>query len=116
MLHGSYFADKLGVDIRDWMFKRVHQEDPDSRLFVNDFDVLANGIYTQVFVNYLSARGRVAPTDDRAISPLRGATLEHFWKTKPFKIQNNKYTQETATRDGCGTNNYINQRRNIPEL
>ena len=48
MLHGSYFADKLRPRIRDWMYKTVHKEDPNSKLFVNDFDVAANGIYTQV--------------------------------------------------------------------
>ena len=48
MLHGAYFADKLRPKIRDWMFRAVYKEDPNSRLFVNDFDVIANGIYTQV--------------------------------------------------------------------
>ena len=48
MLHGTFFADKLGPEIRDWMYKTVHDEDPSSKLFLNDFDVVANGIYTQV--------------------------------------------------------------------
>ncbi len=48
MLHGSYFADKLGPNIRDWMYKTVHEEDKKSRLFLNDFDVVANSFFTQV--------------------------------------------------------------------
>lgn len=48
MLHGSYFADRQGADIRDWMYKAAAQTDPDVDLFVNDFDVVENGQLTQV--------------------------------------------------------------------
>ena len=48
MVHGAYFAEKLGPEIRDWMYKTVREKDPNSKLFMNDFDVVANGIYTQV--------------------------------------------------------------------
>eukprot|EP00112_Aurelia_sp_Birch-Aquarium-sp1_P016710 Seg381.27 transcript_id=Seg381.27/GoldUCD/mRNA.D3Y31 product="Anti-sigma-I factor RsgI6" protein_id=Seg381.27/GoldUCD/D3Y31 len=53
MLHGSYFADKLGPKIRDWMYKRVYKRDPNSKLFVNEFDVVANGIYTQAYLEQI---------------------------------------------------------------
>lgn len=50
MLHGSYFADRQGADIRDWMYKAAAQTDPDVDLFVNDFDVVENGQLTQALV------------------------------------------------------------------
>eukprot|EP00794_Sanderia_malayensis_P008184 gene8184-9061_t len=53
MLHGSYFADRLGHSIRDWMFKAVHKDDKHSRLFVNDFGVVADGIFTQSYLEQI---------------------------------------------------------------
>ena len=41
MLHGSFFADRLGDEIRPWMFRRAHEIDPGARLFVNDFNILS---------------------------------------------------------------------------
>ena len=48
MLHGSFFADRLGSSIRDWMYKAASEADPDVDLFINDFDVVENGQLTQV--------------------------------------------------------------------
>ncbi|XP_068657360.1 endo-1,4-beta-xylanase 1-like [Aristolochia californica] len=39
MLHGSFYQDRLGKDIRVSMFKTAHQLDPDVTLFVNDYHV-----------------------------------------------------------------------------
>ncbi|WVZ21508.1 hypothetical protein V8G54_008830 [Vigna mungo] len=39
MLHGSFYQDKLGKDIRANMFKTAHQLDPSATLFVNDYHV-----------------------------------------------------------------------------
>ncbi|CAL9238291.1 unnamed protein product [Arabidopsis halleri] len=39
MLHGSFYQDKLGKDIRVNMFKTAHQLDPSATLFVNDYHV-----------------------------------------------------------------------------
>lgn len=39
MLHGSFFQDRLGKDIRSYMFKTAHQLDPSATLFVNDYHV-----------------------------------------------------------------------------
>ncbi len=41
MLHGSFYKDHLGDNIRPWMFKRAHALDPDATLFVNEFNVLS---------------------------------------------------------------------------
>lgn len=50
MLHGSFFADREGVTIRDWMYQAAAQADPDVDLFLNDFDVVENGQLTQAFL------------------------------------------------------------------
>ncbi|KAF3787857.1 Endo-1-4-beta-xylanase A [Nymphaea thermarum] len=39
MLHGSFYQDRLGKDIRAYMFKTAHQLDPSAMLFVNDYHV-----------------------------------------------------------------------------
>ncbi|KAL6212323.1 hypothetical protein ACLB2K_017543 [Fragaria x ananassa] len=39
MLHGSFYQDKLGKDIRANMFKMANQLDPSALLFVNDYHV-----------------------------------------------------------------------------
>ena len=48
MLHGWFYSDRLKPGIRSWMFKAAHNTDPNTKLFVNDFDVLATPTYTQV--------------------------------------------------------------------
>ncbi|OVA14560.1 Glycoside hydrolase [Macleaya cordata] len=39
MLHGSFYQDKLGKEIRSYMFKTANQLDPSATLFVNDYHV-----------------------------------------------------------------------------
>ncbi|KAG9440028.1 hypothetical protein H6P81_020193 [Aristolochia fimbriata] len=39
MLHGSFHQDRLGKEIRAYMFKITHQLDPNAVLFVNDYHV-----------------------------------------------------------------------------
>ncbi|KAF7830486.1 endo-1,4-beta-xylanase 1-like isoform X1 [Senna tora] len=39
MMHGSFYQDRLGKDIRSNMFKTAHQLDPSATLFVNDYHV-----------------------------------------------------------------------------
>ena len=52
MLHGSFFADREGVAIRDWMYQAATYADPDVDLFINDFDVVENGQLTQVHITF----------------------------------------------------------------
>ena len=52
MLHGSFFADREGVAIRDWMYQAATHADPDVDLFINDFDVVENGQLTQVHITF----------------------------------------------------------------
>ncbi|KAL6865281.1 hypothetical protein ACP4OV_016432 [Aristida adscensionis] len=39
MLHGSFYQDRLGRDIRAHMFREAHKLDPSAVLFVNDYNV-----------------------------------------------------------------------------
>lgn len=41
MLHGSFYKDRLGESIWLEMFKRAHELAPETKLFVNDFNVLS---------------------------------------------------------------------------
>ncbi|HVT74701.1 MAG TPA: endo-1,4-beta-xylanase [Lacunisphaera sp.] len=40
MIHGNYYADRLGPGITLEMARWLREEDPDARLFVNDYDIL----------------------------------------------------------------------------
>lgn len=40
MIHGNYYADRLGPQITLEMAKWVHAEDPDAKLWLNDYDIL----------------------------------------------------------------------------
>jgi GH35 family endo-1,4-beta-xylanase len=41
MLHGTFFIDRLGKEIRPWMSQQAHQIDPATPLFVNDYNILS---------------------------------------------------------------------------
>lgn len=40
MIHGNYYADRLGDDITKKMADWIKQYDPDAKLFLNDYDIL----------------------------------------------------------------------------
>lgn len=42
MLDGSFYAERLGAEIRPWIFIRAHALDPDTPLFVNEYSILGN--------------------------------------------------------------------------
>jgi endo-1,4-beta-xylanase len=43
MVPGHFYKDRLGDDIRVWMFQRAHEIDPNCRLFVNEYNVISGG-------------------------------------------------------------------------
>lgn len=43
MCNNSFFADRLGYDIRPWMFQAAHAIDPNCMLFLNDYNVINGG-------------------------------------------------------------------------
>lgn len=81
MLHGRFFADRLGDDIRDWMFHRSRELDPDVALFLNDYNVLSQGetdLYARQLQGFL----------DRGV-PVDGVGLQgHFTgAVDPWAVQ-----------------------------
>ena len=40
MIHGNYYEDRLGPEITKVMAQWVHNEDPDAKLWLNDYDIL----------------------------------------------------------------------------
>jgi len=40
MIHGNYYEERLGPDITKLMAQWAHNGDPDSKLFLNDYDIL----------------------------------------------------------------------------
>ena len=76
MLHGRFFADRLGLAIRPWMFTQVRAADPGAVLFVNDFNVVA-GTETEAYVQQvggLLAAG--APVDGIGAQGHFGAAVD----------------------------------------
>jgi endo-1,4-beta-xylanase len=88
MLDGSFYKDKLGKDIRAWMFKRAHELDPDVPLFVNEYGILGSPEKTARYIRLIrSLQAKGAPVGgigiqehacQRFIVPNRGATAADF--------------------------------------
>jgi endo-1,4-beta-xylanase len=80
MLHGSFFEDRLGPDIRQWMFERTREIDPDAALFVNEYNVLSaaeTDLYALQVQDFL----------DRGF-PLGAIGMQgHFTGVNPWQIQ-----------------------------
>ncbi len=53
MLAGSFYRDRLGPDIRRWMFERTRALDPGAELFVNDFNVVSSSNKTDEYVRFI---------------------------------------------------------------
>ncbi|MBN1765733.1 MAG: endo-1,4-beta-xylanase [Sedimentisphaerales bacterium] len=49
MCNNSFFADRLGYDIRPWMFQAAAANDPDCMLFLNDYNVINGGYNLSAF-------------------------------------------------------------------
>ncbi len=80
MLHGSFFADRLGADIRDWMFTRTRELDPDVKLFLNDYNVLS---WTETEAYAAQLQGFL----DRGV-PVDGIGMQgHFRSVDPLAVQ-----------------------------
>ncbi|XP_064600826.1 uncharacterized protein LOC135467003 [Liolophura sinensis] len=50
LLHGQYYENKFhDLDYSKKIFRLVHQYDPDVKLFLNDYDVVAGGGHTEAY-------------------------------------------------------------------
>lgn len=80
MLHGSFFEDRLGPDVRRWMFERTREIDPDVQLFVNDYNIVSGteaDAYVQQIQGFL----------DQGF-PLDGIGVQgHFRDVDPWAVQ-----------------------------
>ena len=53
--HSKWFEEKLEDPfIMDWMFREINKRDKNSLLFLNEYQILNNGTYLQVFRLILS--------------------------------------------------------------
>lgn len=53
MVAGHYYKDRLGENIRIWMYQRAHEIDPDCQLFVNDYNVIAWGDRLEAYMQLI---------------------------------------------------------------
>lgn len=80
MLHGSFFEDRLGPGIRQWMFERARELDPDVKLFVNEYNIISG---TEVDAYVQQIQGFL----DRGF-PLDGIGVQgHFRQVDPLAVQ-----------------------------
>ena len=80
MLHGSFFRDRLGDAVVPWMFERAQAIDPDARLFLNDFNIVANGTRADDYVTQIGGF-----LDDGL--PIGGIGVQgHFTDVDPLSV------------------------------
>lgn len=86
MLDGSFYRDKLGDDVRAWMFRRARELDPEVPLYVNEYGILGSPEKTARYIELIrSLQQQGAPVSGIGIQehacqrfdvPNRGARLE----------------------------------------
>ena len=81
MLAGSFYADRLGPDIRRWMFERTRQLDPGAELFVNDFSVVSSSIKTDRYVRFIEQ------FDAEGIPVDAIGAQGHFTEVEPWAVK-----------------------------
>jgi GH35 family endo-1,4-beta-xylanase len=75
MLHGDYFGQRLGGWVNPWMFQHARLLDPNVKLFVNDYNVIASNeteAYKQQILGLISSN---APIDGIGAQGHFGATI-----------------------------------------
>lgn len=75
MLHGDYFGNRLGGWVNPWMFQHARSQDPNVKLFVNDYNVVAGSEtddYKQQITGLISSN---APIDGIGVQGHFGATI-----------------------------------------
>ena len=75
MLHGDFFGQRLGGWVNPWMFQHARSLDPNVKLFVNDYNVVASNeteAYKQQILGLISSN---APIDGVGAQGHFGATI-----------------------------------------
>jgi endo-1,4-beta-xylanase len=75
MLHGNYFGDRLGNWVNPWMFQHARFLDPDVKLFVNDYNVVAGNETEAYKQQILALMASNAPVDGIGAQGHFGATI-----------------------------------------
>jgi GH35 family endo-1,4-beta-xylanase len=79
MLHGSFYKDRLGPAIHPWMFQAAHAIDPNCKLFVNDYSVVA-GNETEAY------KAQIQDLINNG-APVQGIGAQcHFGSIEPYSI------------------------------
>ncbi len=81
MLHGSYYADRLGDGIRAWMFQQAQALDPDCQLFVNDYNILNGGLAPDYKLQIESLIAQGAPVGGIGVQGHMGPAIigDYLW-------------------------------------
>jgi GH35 family endo-1,4-beta-xylanase len=80
MLHGDFFERRLGDGVRQWMFERTRELDPEVALFVNDYNIIS-GSETDAYVQ------QIQDFLDRGF-PIDGIGVQgHFREVDPWAMQ-----------------------------
>jgi endo-1,4-beta-xylanase len=61
MIHGNFYADRLGPQITHEMAQWVHAEDPAARLYLNDYDILTGVRLDQYVAHIRELRAQGVP-------------------------------------------------------
>lgn len=81
MLAGSFYQDRLGPDIRRWMFERTRELDPGAQLFINDFSVVSSSVKTDRYVRFIE-------DFDAAGIPFDAIGAQgHFTEVEPWAVK-----------------------------
>ncbi|MEM1166187.1 MAG: endo-1,4-beta-xylanase [Planctomycetota bacterium] len=80
MVHETYFLDRFGPGIRDWMFTETEANQPNDQLYLNDFNVVGGGIIGGDAETY---RDHALDFLDRGI-PIHGIGAQCHFGTRPI--------------------------------
>ena len=109
MIHGNYYADRLGPGITKKMATWVKQADPEARLYLNDYDILT-GNRLNDYIKHI--RGLV---DEQA--PIDGVGVQGHLHGDSFDPGKLRHALDTLAREGmpiCITEfNFPGQRSRI---
>ena len=84
MLDGSFFKDRLGEGIRAWMFKRTHELDPNTPLFVNEYGIMDSDAKTRRYIELIKGlQARGAPVGGIGVQEHGAAAYANFVRGRP---------------------------------
>ena len=55
MIHGGFFAGKLGPQIQPWVFQVSQQLAPEARFFTNEYSIIDNDANTEAYLEHIQS-------------------------------------------------------------